>query len=84
MGGCKADVHKRALWYRYSRIPSATHACKQIPCNMSKRQCSGAPILLQLAEDALMSRLQPGQRALRRNIVRDLQQQGYDKLVVQR
>lgn len=31
-----------------------------------------------------MGRLQPGQRALRRNIVRDLQQQGYDKLVVQR
>lgn len=39
---------------------------------------------IKLAEDALMSRLQPGQRALRRNIVRDLQQQGYDKLVVQR
>lgn len=31
-----------------------------------------------------MGRLQPGQRALRRNIVRDLQQQGYDKVVVQR
>ncbi|OEH75181.1 DNA replication licensing [Cyclospora cayetanensis] len=39
---------------------------------------------VKLAEDALMGRLQPGQRALRRNIVRDLQQQGYDKLVVQR
>ncbi|KAL8272184.1 hypothetical protein Esti_003912 [Eimeria stiedai] len=39
---------------------------------------------VKLAEDALMGRLQPGQRALRRNLVRDLQQQGYDKLVVQR
>ncbi|CDJ47682.1 DNA replication licensing factor, putative [Eimeria brunetti] len=42
------------------------------------------PVHPALAEDALMSRLQPGQRALRRNIVKDLQQQGYDKLVVQR